>query len=315
MFASGGRFRQKYEREHMMAIMAILCLSQLSPIDRGVAYLSAEVPRWRIEHNCRACHHQGDGARALYEARAAGIKVADDALVDATAWLTNPDAWDKNGAEGPFTDRRLARYQFASALTAAIRSKDVLSSPSLPIVVEKLLADQAVDGSWPVGETDILGSPVTRGRTLATILALEVLATTKSESVERAVAKAIRWLESRPLSSIIDVAAVLRVKKADPQAIERLQAGQSAKGGWGPYANSAPEIFDTAVVLWALSENPDHPQIRLMIEHGRGFLIRNQEKDGSWVETTRPSDSESLAQRVSTTAWALIALLATRETR
>jgi hypothetical protein len=40
------------------------------------------------------------------------------------------------------------------------------------------------------------------------------------------------------------------------------------------------------------------------------YLIDQQQADGSWAETTRPSGGESYAQRISTTAWALLALLA-----
>ena len=34
-----------------------------------------------------------------------------------------------------------------------------------------------------------------------------------------------------------------------------------------------------------------------------------QEADGSWPETTRPPGADSYAQRISTTGWALLALL------
>jgi hypothetical protein len=40
---------------------------------------------------------------------------------------------------------------------------------------------------------------------------------------------------------------------------------------------------------------------------------RRQCLDGSWPETTRPADRESYAHRISTTAWATLALLATRK--
>ena len=69
-------------------------------------------------------------------------------------------------------------------------------------------------------------------------------------------------------------------------------------------------IGDTAIVVLSLSRShgkPDEP----MRERGRAFLIKTQQPDGSWVETTRPPGSESYAQRVSTSAWATLALLAT----
>ena len=48
------------------------------------------------------------------------------------------------------------------------------------------------------------------------------------------------------------------------------------------------------------------------IRRGRERLAALQEKDGNWRETTRPSGAESYAQRVSTTAWAALALIETR---
>jgi hypothetical protein len=47
------------------------------------------------------------------------------------------------------------------------------------------------------------------------------------------------------------------------------------------------------------------------IAKGRAYLIREQLADGSWNETTRPAGQTSYAQRISTTGWALLALIAT----
>jgi hypothetical protein len=49
-----------------------------------------------------------------------------------------------------------------------------------------------------------------------------------------------------------------------------------------------------------------------MIQRGRAYLLSSQQGDGSWPETTRPRGAESYAQRLSTTGWATLALLATR---
>ena len=75
---------------------------------------------------------------------------------------------------------------------------------------------------------------------------------------------------------------------------------------------SPPEPFDTALALLGLARSGDSDQVRRMIARGRGFLIARQREDGSWVETTRPPGAESYAQRMSTTSWATLALLATR---
>jgi hypothetical protein len=71
-------------------------------------------------------------------------------------------------------------------------------------------------------------------------------------------------------------------------------------------------VFDTALVVVALSRQPESEEIKTWLKRGRAYLIRTQQEDGSWPETTRPSGAESYAQRISTTAWATQALLATR---
>ena len=102
-----------------------------------------------------------------------------------------------------------------------------------------------------------------------------------------------------------------RVPALRAQCLLLLEKGQSEEGGWGPFVASAPEVFDTALAVLALASAGDSPSIRPMISRGRAFLIARQHPDGSWTETTRPPGAESYAQRISTSAWAAMALLAT----
>jgi squalene cyclase len=122
------------------------------------------------------------------------------------------------------------------------------------------------------------------------------------------------------VKSVLDAAAILlALNKADDddstkrrkECLEVLRKGESKDGGWGPYVNSAPEVFDTALVTLALGRQPATEEIRTWLKRGRAYLVSSQQKDGSWPETTRPSGAESYAQRLSTTAWATQALLAT----
>ena len=108
--------------------------------------------------------------------------------------------------------------------------------------------------------------------------------------------------------------------------------GQAPDGGWGLYATSPSEPFDTAVAVLALSAVLDRtrrPELQLgrvrvgasfssgardsraPSRRGRRFLVETQLSDGSWPETTRPTGQESYAQRISTTGWATLALLET----
>jgi len=90
-----------------------------------------------------------------------------------------------------------------------------------------------------------------------------------------------------------------------------VRRSQTRGGGWGPYADAPPEVFDTALVLLALNVWRNHSGMKEMIKRGRCFLVEQQSADGDWPATTRPSGGESYAQRLSTIGWATLALLAT----
>ena len=64
-------------------------------------------------------------------------------------------------------------------------------------------------------------------------------------------------------------------------------------------------------LLLALATCEPTASVRTMIARGRSFLIAEQHDDGSWTETTRPAGNVSYAERISTTGWAAMGLLAT----
>jgi hypothetical protein len=97
------------------------------------------------------------------------------------------------------------------------------------------------------------------------------------------------------------------------KCLKLLGAAQTRDGGWGPYADAPPEPFDTAVALLALAQWKEQAGVKEMIRRGRGFLTAQQQADGSWPATTRPPGGDSYAQQLSTTGWATLALLETRD--
>lgn len=291
--------------------------------DRAIGYLAREVPLWPQKNHCYSCHNNGDAARALYTAVRLGHRLPDDRLRDTSRWLARPEGWDHNGGEGPFSDKRLARVQFAAALAAGIEAGQIADRAALDRAARRLADDQLPDGSWPLDGNSPLGSPATYGRALLTLSARDTLRAVDPARYRSAINRAEQWLLAHSTANTPDAAAVLIVATQDEGAPARalrerilglLRKGQADDGGWGPYVDSPPEVFDTAVALIALGRWPNPPaEVRGMVARGRAFLITEQNPDGSWTETTRPAGGESYAQRVSTTGWATLALFATRD--
>ena len=288
---------------------------------RALAYLAREVPRWARENKCYSCHNNGDAARALYTAGRLGYPVPSEALHDSSRWLARPQQWDQNGGESPFSDKKLARIQFAAALADAVNAGHVKGRQALIRAAELVAEHQEKDGSWQVDAPGTVGSPATYGPCLATYQARRVLQTADAGRYRAAITRADGWLRKTDVRSVLDAAAVLLALEASDEPEARAQRshcltlirnGEAKTGGWGPYAQSPPEVFDSAVVLLALCRYAGPEHVKPMIQRGRAYLVAAQRPDGSWPETTRPAGSESYAQRISTTAWATLALLATR---
>jgi hypothetical protein len=292
-----------------------------TPEGRAVAFLSREVPRWAKENGCYSCHNNADGARALYVAVGKGRAVKPSALADTTRWLANPRGWAHNKGDPAFKDKKLAELQFASALAEASRAGRVEGREPLREAARMTAGHQKGDGSWLVDTGGNVGGATTHGTALATALAVRTLREAGRREDAKALRRAGQWFRKAEVKTVLDAAAVLwglgEAKDAAARArrercLEVIRKGEAKKGGWGPYVTSAPEAFDTAVVLLALRAAPATEKTRAMLRRGREYLVRTQEKDGGWPETTRPAGNTSYSQRISTSSWATWALLETR---
>ncbi len=292
-----------------------------TPESRALTYLQREVPQWSRENKCFSCHNNGDAARALYTAVRLSYPVPSQVLADTSAWLAQPQRWDHNGGEGPSSNKRLARIQFAAVLVGALDAGLVKDPKALVRAADLVAEQQHPNGSWPVEVEGNLGSPVTYGVCLATAMARRTLHRADPQRFRTAIAKADQWLRQVKVQNMLEAAAVLLGLEGSNDAEAQAQRqkawtlfrkGQSRDGGWGPYVNAPPESFDTALVLLALARLPESAEGKSLLQRGRAYLIVTQLPDGSWPETTRPAGAESYAQRLSTAGWATLALLATR---
>ena len=245
------------------------------------------------------------------------------ALAETTRWLIRPADWDHNGGDGPFSDKRLARVVFTTTLDTAVATGWVQDRSVLVRAAERLALDQAADGSWPLDGEDATGSPATYGRPLATLLARQALFSADAGRFRTAIDRADGWLSSQEVLTITDASVCLlagatssnrRPAPSGTSGASSSCAGARATTAAGGLASARlPSRSIRRWPCWRLAKCDQSPDVRGMIARGQGFLIAQQQEDGSWIETTRPSGNVSYAQRISTTGWATLALLATRE--
>jgi hypothetical protein len=286
------------------------------PERRAVAYLAQQTPRWYAENHCFSCHNNGDGARALFLAVQRGYAVPASALQDTLRWLRDPAGWDHNPGNAGFSDKRLARIQFAAALAEAWSTGYTHDRDAVLRAAESLVQEQERDGeflgSWKIDTGGVAGAPATYGSALATYMARRTLEIADARRFAQPIGRANQWLNSTQPQNVLDRAAILlALPDSAPKHLDALLAAQTSDGGWGPQPHAPAEPFDTAVALLALHGLRGAPNAAAAIERGRAFLVKFQLADGSWPETTRPAGFTSYAERISTAGLAVYALLIT----
>lgn len=296
-------------------------------IAKGVDYLKVEVPKWKAEHPCYSCHNNGDATRALLVAQSKGYDIGAS-LDDTLAFLKQPSRWDQNKARnGADDDKMLAKIQFASALAVAERHGKAAST-DLDAAAKLLVADQHADGSWHLDDSQSIGSPATYGQLVATWSARATLISSGMQPDNFTIVQTDKWIRGLTVENVLDASATILALELSSDVMAEnlrrnclsiLRQGQAPDGGWGPYVTAAPQVFDTALAVLALSALDVEPrlarsayrpeQLKEAIANGKKYIASQQRPDGSWPETTRPANQESYAQRISTTGWALLALL------
>jgi len=305
----------------MLSVLVLLAMSAApgsddAGVNRAIAFLAREVPRWSRENQCYSCHNNGDAARALYTAKRLSFAVPAAALADTTQWVAQPEQWGSNKGLPAFSDRGLARIQFAASLTEAIDAGQVKDRAALVRAAESLLPDQLADGSWQKDSSATLGSPAAYGRFLATYMARRTLEKSKSPRVREAIARADAWFRQAKPAAVMEAAVqILALEDRGEEwrsSVEFLREAQNPNGGWGPYRHAPSEAFDTALAVMALTAVKNRvPESAPWITRGRDWLLLAQLPSGAWTETTRPAGAQSYAQHISTSGWATLALLTT----
>jgi squalene cyclase len=267
-----------------------------SGVESAIRYLEAEVARWQPENNCFSCHNNGDAVRALIAAQRNGHKINESVLKPTLDFLATPEKWDNLPGDPALGDRRLARLQFAGALLSAGHA-----SQRVPEAARLVAEYQAPDGSWQIDADASAGSPVTYGPALATYFGRRLMLAAGRDAEAK---KAGDWLRKHAPRSLVDAAAKVFALR-DRSSADWIAARQNPAGNW------LGEAFDTALAMLALREFGT--EYKPKIEMGRHYLLRTQLSAGGWLGTTRPPGAQSYAQHISTTGWALLALVETAQ--
>lgn len=303
-----------------MALSAQPADTNAAAIARGVDFLKKEAPKWTLERNSEA-------TRALLAAGAKGHDVGTS-LDETLAFLKQPATWDQSKAVIGTGNKTLAYVRLSSALAAAERNGKAPAA-SLEAAAKLLVAEQQPDGTWERDQSPAVGSPATYGTILAAWSARSTLISSGMQPDNFTIVQIDKWARGLTPENVLDASATVLVLELSSDVMAEnlrrtclsiLRQGQQEKtGGWGLEATTAPQVFDTAIAVLALSSLQVEPrlarsaftpdELKEVIAKGKQFIVSQQRPDGSWPETTRPANQENYGQRISTTGWAMLALL------
>lgn len=240
------------------------------PIARGVDYLKKELASGTVN---------GDAARALLVAGTRGYDIGTS--LDATlAFLKQPAKWQP--------DQHLP---LASALALAERYGKAEDDDLAP-AVKMLVAEQAADGSW--------------GTIMATWSARSTLISSGMQPDTFTIVQADRWIRGLAPENVLEAAAtILALELSSDVMAENLR--RTCFSILRADEREKPPVVDAAMVVLALTALQAEPrlarsaftvdELKATVAKARQYLVSQQRPDGGWPD-------------VSTSAWALLALLA-----
>jgi hypothetical protein len=305
-------------------------------VQRGLQFLQKEAFAWKETRKCAACHHAATMIWTFNEAKAAGYHVDEKALKEVTEWAFG-DVTNSLAIQAPprdvvnlgwvytllametaprFADgASIARANFHDSGTLSGATDDIIP-PARRILIERIIAKQAIDGSWgkPLDERVPLGGPV---EDIALLCRLALLQTgERSLSVVTCIEKSADWLAANQDKTSrqgrnFRLWMNLRAGKSAGELtrlIETITAEQNADGGWSQTPELASDAYATGQTLYVLARAGAKPDATVL-RRGVDFLIRTQREDGSWPMLSRVHAKNLSPITGAGTAWAVLGLI------
>jgi ankyrin repeat protein len=244
-------------------------------------------------NRCSTCHQQSIPAVAWSYAREKGFEYPKELVHgEMSATISGSKMFESISSEMPLPVPNIASW-FLIGMDAAGHRSDAMTDK----FAYTLARYQYGDGRWvtkaarpPTDYSDVTS-------TAAAIRALSLYAPpTLKKRMDAQVARAATWLSSCHAESteeramqILGLSWAGRSKSETEKLAAALLAEQRADGGWAQLATLESDAYATGLALYALKQAGVNPSANAVYQRGVKFLVKNQEKDGSWRVATRAS--------------------------
>lgn len=265
-------------------------------VAKSIALLEDAAPKFFAKTGCVSCHNVSIPLMALTEARRRGYPVkpaTTQLLVKQTVASFTPDRERIFSGVAALAGRAPTGTFGLASLYGEGYSPDALTDA----IARCLAIHQRTDGSWfsgvdtrpPLSAESSIPDTAMSARVLRLYAPLAI-----ARDSEMKIARARTYLLAATPSSGDDYAyrllGLLWTDASEPQirtAAGELLAQQQPNGGWTQNRYMAPDAYETGLSLWALASANAAAIDTLAYRRGVDYLMRTQEKDGSWHVRSR----------------------------
>lgn len=311
-----------------------------SSVDLSLKKLQSSMLQFTQSATCVSCHHEGLARIATGEAALRGFKVEADVQKVQTARLRGMALGMKplhqRALANPEAMKQIPLYEMNevgtgySWLLAGMAANREPATDATAAMAMVLARQQAPDGSWTFS---LPRAPMQSSFFTLTALAVKALRDyapkdRAAEATER-IGKAKQWLlQAQPKSSEDRASRLLALNWSGADAtdlrsaVAPILADQRPDGGWSQTPELQSDAYATGQALYALHVAGKLPVTDPAYKRGIQFLLRTQDRDGSWFVSKRAiaannyfdagfPHGESQYSSFNGTCWATLALLET----
>jgi N-acyl-D-amino-acid deacylase len=279
----------------LLAIFSVSTIWAASPAEirsaaaRAIALMQASQMEWDDGWSCASCHHQYLPAIALADARQAGVRINETiAATDAEMAfkeLSNSDAAVQGSRSIEPTIGEAYKLWAAEASGRPI-------TRATQYTVRRMAGRQKPDGHW---DTMDQRPPQSWSPFTTTALVIRSInryaAPEMASEVSTRVDRGKAWLLSNtPIDTESRTFRLFGLSwSGGPTAVAKadLLKSQHPDGGWSTVDGRPSDAYSTGEALVALSDTAAVPPSEAAWQHGLSFLLKTQQRDGSWHVPTR----------------------------